>query len=460
LSEFLVDVAARRIKRLMVFMPPRHGKSEMISKYFPAWYLGNMPTERVILASYEAEFAESWGRKARDLIEEYGDPFFGIRLSDTIRRANWWEIAGYGGGMFTAGVGGPITGKGANVLIIDDPVKNREEAESKTIRENTWNWWTSTAYTRLEPNGVVVLIMTRWHVDDLAGRLLRQQEEGGEEWDGEPWTVLSLPAIAEENDMLGRRPGEPLWPDRFDLQRLLSIKAAVGPYDWFSLYQQRPTPPGGAFFSREHFRYFTERDGFYILHTGDGDIMYSQRDCWIFQVCDPAATRKDSGDYFVVSTWAVTPRADLLLLDVFRQRLEVASHTNIMVQQFQRWRPAYQGIEEEKLGKVLMSNLLALGLPIRPLTPDRDKIQRAITASIKYQAGKIYHRAGAKWLDDFEMELLSFPNGEFDDQVDNVSYAALEVYTPPDRTGVKKTELQEIIEAEFESHKLKETGWV
>ena len=174
-SKKLVDVSARRIKGLIVTEPPRHGKSELISKYFPAWYLGLFPDERIILTSYEADFAASWGRKARDIIEEYGEELFGIQVRQDSSAANRWGIQGYEGGMNTAGAGGPITGKGGNLIIIDDPFKNAEEANSKTIRDKVWEWYKSTLYTRLEPNGVLVIIQTRWHEDDLVGRLLNPE---------------------------------------------------------------------------------------------------------------------------------------------------------------------------------------------------------------------------------------------------------------------------------------------
>ena len=164
--------------RLLVAMPPRHGKSELCSRYTPAWYLGRFPDRRVILASYEADYAASWGRKARDLLEEHGRTMFGVGVRQDSHAANRWDLADHAGGMTTAGVGGAITGRGADLLIIDDPVKSVEEAESDTYRARTWDWWRGVALTRLEPGGAVILVMTRWHEDDLAGRIL--QEDSGQ----------------------------------------------------------------------------------------------------------------------------------------------------------------------------------------------------------------------------------------------------------------------------------------
>jgi len=250
LNERLLDIAAGKCNRLMVFLPPRHGKSEFISKYFAAWYLGTFPDRRVILTSYEADFAAQWGRRARELIEEHGKLSFTekIEVMPDSSSASRWDIKGHTGGMVTAGVGGPITGKGADLAIIDDPVKNAEQASSKTYRDKAWEWYQSTLYTRLEPNGAIILIMTRWNQGDLAGRILDDMQQGGE-----PWDVINLPAIAESNDQIARPVGAPLWPERFGISELEKIKRTVGSYYWTALYQQRPTPQEGGMFKRQWF---------------------------------------------------------------------------------------------------------------------------------------------------------------------------------------------------------------
>lgn len=232
LSEKLMDVATGDITHLMIFMPPRHGKSELTSKYFPAWYLGKYPDNRVILTGYEADFAAQWGYKARNIMHEHGPALFNLTVAGNSSARDRWDIAGHLGGMSTAGVGGAITGKGAHLLIIDDPIKNAEEANSKTYRDKSYDWYRSTAYTRIEPGGSVVIIQTRWHEDDLSGRLLKEEPE--------KWTVVNLPALAEEGDSLDRQPGEALFPKRYDVSALLDIKRTVGSYWWNALYQQRP----------------------------------------------------------------------------------------------------------------------------------------------------------------------------------------------------------------------------
>jgi len=226
-------------------MPPRHGKSDLCSQYFPAWYLGRHPKHRVILASYEAAFAASWGEKTRDIVSEFGPEVFGM---DLIRRKSAmgnWRVRD-GGGMLCTGVSGGFTGRGADLLIIDDPVKNADEALSETFRQRHWDWYASTARTRLEPGGVVMLIMTRWNQDDLAGRVLARAKADPR---AEQWDELRLPAIAEPTieipDALGRSTGTALWPWRYDRDALLAIKASTTEHWWNALFQQRPSPPGG-----------------------------------------------------------------------------------------------------------------------------------------------------------------------------------------------------------------------
>lgn len=219
-------------------MPPRHGKSTLASQYFPAWYSGRFPEKRIILTSYEADFAAQWGRKSRDVLEEFGPSLFGIRVRRDSSAADRWDLEGHQGGMVTAGIGGAITGRGADLLIIDDPVKDAEQALSPAYRKRAWDWYLSTAATRLEPGGSILIMQTRWNAEDLAGMIGRQAKETGELWD-----EVTLPAISEEGDQLGRAPGEALWPERFPLTELAKIKASyesVGKlYWWLTLYQQK-----------------------------------------------------------------------------------------------------------------------------------------------------------------------------------------------------------------------------
>lgn len=413
----LVDVARGRIKRLAIFMPPRHGKSELCSRTFPAWYLATNPTQRLMLASYESEFAASWGAKAQALYREFAPIVWGVGASRSAGARGRWET-GQGGGMMTAGVGAGMTGRGANVLLIDDPIKNAQEANSLTYRENAWEWYRSTAYTRLEPEGAIVLIQTRWHEDDLAGRILKDEAED--------WTVLSLPALAESSDILGRAEGEALWPDRYDTERLKEIRNTVGSYWWAAMFQQRPAPLGGGIIQAQHFRYYTDTEAAYILHTPEGDVVHGKGAGVVLQFVDLAASMKDIADYFVLGTFLYLPNGDRLVLDITRTRVQGPEQPQLIESQVAKWHPAYTGIEAVGYQLSLVQTMAARGMTVRPIYPDRDKVSRAITLGVQYEQGRWYHRRGAPWLADFEGELLAFPHGEHDDQVDVASYAAAE----------------------------------
>lgn len=236
-------------KRLALTAPPRHGKSEICSHWFPVWDLALDPRDRIIACTYEAEFAASWGRKARRSMQEHY-PILGAKIMEDSRAAHRWETT-YGGGMTTAGVGGPITGKGGNILILDDPIKNAEEANSQVIRDNLWDWWQSTFLTRLEPDGIIVVIMTRWNEDDLIGRIKNTPE-------AKFWRFVDLPAIAEDHDPLGRQPGQALWPERYDELELETKAAEVGPRVWAALFQGRPAPPEGLAIPRGTWQWYDE----------------------------------------------------------------------------------------------------------------------------------------------------------------------------------------------------------
>ena len=414
-------------------MPPRHGKSELVSKYFPAWYLGLNPDKRVILSSYEADFASQWGRKVRQIITEVGKPLFDVEIRGDSKAADRWEISGHSGGMQTAGVGGPITGKGADVLIIDDPVKNAEEANSDVHREKAWDWYVSTAYTRLEPGGSVILVMTRWHEDDLAGRILKQSVESGEKWH-----IINLPAIATMEDGFGRKAGYPLWPERYPLARLEEIRKAIPPYWWEALYQQAPVPPGGDLFKKSWFKYWKwtdefrgpDGDRFSGINRGvfdlEGKFVGLDR-CRTFATMDLAFSVKKESDYTVIAAWAVTPFGDLILLDLTRERMEAPALIPAARSLCARWDCQYIGIEEVLGASLVTHGARMEGLTVRALRADRDKVTRTIPAQVRMQAGQIWFPEQATWLGEFEHELVSFPRGVHDDQVDCLAYAAAEV---------------------------------
>jgi len=407
--------ASDRPAIILVSTPPRHGKSTLISTYAPAWFLGNFPDERVILASYEADFAANWGAKARAVLEMNGPELFGVSVDPRSNASKHWEIYGKKGGMVTAGVGGPITGRGANLFVIDDPVKNAEQAASPVIREKHWDWWLSTARTRLEPGAVVLVVMTRWHEADLGGKLLT----------ADPVLEIRLPAFAERGDRHGRALGEPLWPSRFGRAYLEHTKETVGPY-WFSaMYQGRPAPEEGGIFDRKDFRYFTLEGDQVQLRQPDGTKKSFGADwCQKVQTVDLAASEKESADYTVIAEVWATPDGEMLIRDVVRERVAVPDQPA-----FFRKHHASCPVKFEAIGYQtgMIQTMTRQGFPAEAVHPDGEKVTRAAVAGVLYRAGKVYHLAGASWLHDFEAELLAFPAGDHDDQVDAIAYAAREI---------------------------------
>ena len=307
LGEHLVRVANGEILRLIIQMPPRHSRSLTVTVRFPGWWLGKNPDKRVVLAAHTASLAQTFSRQVRNEFESFAPEVWGLRIADDSASVERWSVKGRQGGMVAVGVGGPLTGQGADLLLVDDAVKNFEEAQSRTAKEFVWDWYRSVARTRLHPGGAIIVIMTRWSEDDLAGRLISEAKAGGEQW-----TVLSLPAIAEEGDPLGRDVGEALWPQRFSHEELMAIKTALGSYVWNSLYQPRPTRQEGAVFQRSWFRYFRDEGELYLLLRPEGEKRVRKADCWVFQTVDPAATARETSNFFACGTWAVTPDSERL----------------------------------------------------------------------------------------------------------------------------------------------------
>ena len=436
LNDKLLALARGEIKRLVVLMPPRHGKSEFTSKYFPAWFLGINPDKHVILTSYEATFAASWGRKTRDLLVDYGD-LFGVRIRDDVSSARDWSITGHDGGMITAGAGGPITGRGGDLLVIDDPVKNEEEARSTLMKDKIWDWWHSTAYTRLEPGGVVVLMMTRWAVDDLAGRMLADMNDGGE-----PWEVLCLPALAETNDPLGRFDGEALWPERFDETQLRKIRRTVGEQVWLSLYQQRPAAEEGGMFKAN---YFLRDDGTFWPYPKSTPV-----EAW--QSWDTALKTRTTNDRTAGSLAILCSDGYVYLLPLFYDRAETPDLEKEIALSWAHWKrgvPVLRAVRiEDGAGTSIIQHLRRLTVSQRtsatPPDPDWsaaewnavrsvspivvnpfqttiDKVSRAnkIVPFVKGRNVRLvdHNGLGARWLECLKV----FPNSNEDDAVDSTT---------------------------------------
>jgi len=382
IDKYLVGAALRKQRRLIVNLPPRHGKSELISKYFPFWYLGMFPSHRVILTSYEATYAASWVRKVRDLIAEYGKQAFNIYLADGSAAIQNFSLK-TSDSMNTVGAGGSITGKGVDLLIIDDPVKNDAEANSQTIRDNTWDWFASTAFTRIEPNGIIIIIMTRWNDDDLAGRLIANYLDD--------WTLTKLPAIAEEDDILGRHQGEALWSERFSTEQLNNIKKQIESYWFNALYQQNPSQLGEAIFKRAYFKYYSIDGDLYILYSNDKKRVL-RSDCLMFATVDLAISTNQSSDYTCIVVFTVSRDRDIIIVNILRERIEGAKHLELISNIHKRYNLRLIGIENVQYQATLVSQAIAIGLPVKSLKPDKDKFTRVMPLAALFEAGKVYFK--------------------------------------------------------------------
>lgn len=396
IADKLEAVARGEIDRLMINMPPRHGKSELASRRFPAWFLGLNPSKSVIAASYNSDLATDFGRQVRNIIAtpEYGH-LFDTTLAEDSRAANRWNTA-QGGGYVAAGVGTAITGRGADVLLIDDPLKDRHEADSELQRQRIWDWYTSTAYTRLAPGGRVIVIQTRWHEDDLSGRLLADEARGGDKW-----TVLELPAI---NDA-----GEALWPDFYPLPVLERYRSVLPARDWSALYQQRPTPDEGDYFKREWFKFY---------NTVPNHLR-------IYGASDYAVTAR-GGDYTVHVVAGIDPDDNLYLIDVWRAQTESHHWVEAFIDLVARHKPLKWAEEQ---GQIIKSIGPFLDKRMRErrvycareqMASVADKPTRARSFQARAAMGKVYIPHNAPWVADFIGELLMFPAGKNDDQVDAI----------------------------------------
>jgi len=404
LSQEIVDLVARRPghpRRLMVTMPPRHGKSELCSHWTPVWALSLDPSTPIILCSYEAEFAAKWGRLARRTTEELY-PILGTKIVEDSRAAHRWETP-QRGGMTTAGVGGPITGKGFKLGIIDDPIKNAEEAASERMRENLWEWWQSTFLSREEPQAVLILILTRWHEDDLAGRILASPE-------AKYWRILNLAALAGHEDPLGREEGEALWPDRFDEVELENKRAQMGSRVFESLYQQNPSPPEGAGIKRLWWKWYD---------TAPKLDEFDQ----IIQSWDPTFDNADSSDYVVGQVWGRLGR-DFYALDCVRQRLDTPETIRAIKQICEQYPQARTKLIERSASGFAIIQLLQREM--RGITPVGTKGKSKETrlhwgvnsVAAVIERGQAWLPRGVSWAATLVDEAAQFPHGTHDDMVD------------------------------------------
>ena len=393
IADALESVERGECDRLCIFMPPRHGKSELASRRFPAWYLGRNPTKQIIAASYNSELATDFGRDVRNIVDskEYRAVFDLSLAADSQSKKRWHTSQG--GVYYAAGVDTAVTGRGANLLLIDDPLKDRAEADSETIRQNVWSWYTSTARTRLMPGAAIVIIQTRWHDDDLAGRLLERRPDR--------WRVLSLPALKD---------GEALWPEWYPVPVLDEIRQDIGEREWSALYQQQPQPDEGTFFKREWFRWF-EPDhtpkhlrifgsSDYALTEGGGDWT----ECGVFGI-DP------DGDIYVCDWWSGQTTADVWIdaeLQLVRKHKPLAW--------FSEAGPIRRATEPFITRRMRETRLFCRREWIA-VSGLGDKATRARAFQARASMGKVYlpnNDAGHALLE----QLLRFPAGAHDDKVD------------------------------------------
>jgi predicted phage terminase large subunit-like protein len=425
LCRVLDRFARGEIRRLIVSMPPRHGKSELVSRRLPAYLLGLNPDAQIIAASYAADLAARMNRDVQRIIDSpaYARAFPATRISSKavrtvgsdinhsyLRNMDLFEIIGRRGTYRCAGVGGGITGMGADFAIIDDPFKNRQEADSKARRELVWGWYTSTLFTRLEKGGKVLLTMTRWHEDDLAGRLLagKARDEGDDS--AEPWTLFEFPAIREDapggvvNPHDPRAQGEALWPGKYDLKALRGIRRQVGPREFNALYQQRPAPQEGGLFKRKWMvrRYTTRPARFERVITS-----------W-----DAAFKDKKDSDY-VVGVVLGLAGAQVYVLDLVRDRMGFTATCAAMAALAAKWPEAREHLMEDKANGPAILDAVKAKLPgLIPVEPDGSKEARASATTGYWEAGDVLLPEAAPWLHDFVEEHAVFPNGVNDDQVD------------------------------------------
>lgn len=389
---------------LLVSLPVRHGKSEMISHWTPTWFLDRFPDRNVILASYEAGFAASWGRKVRNTASALQDELSFRLAEDSQAAGNWHTDAG--GGMQTAGAGGAFTGKGGHLIIIDDPLKNSEEADSETIRAKQIDWFDSTIYTRREPGCVIVLLMARWHKGDLYGHIKNHPSLGTKVKE------IRIPAIAEENDPLGRQPGEALCPDRYTITDLHDIKENIQPRWWNALYQQQPGDTEGSEIKRHWWHWYEPAD-------------LPQRWDYLISSWDCGFRKTATSDFVVGQVWgAYGPNR--YLLDQVRDRMGPAETYNAIAAQRQKWKPLQILIEAKASGDSIIDSFRSEGIGnivgVDPLGGKESRIRAAATIVMN---GTIYLPNHEKFSSELVEEAAEFPLGNNDDQLDAMSQALL-----------------------------------
>lgn len=448
LAAAVEDVENGISRRIVISMPPRSGKSQMGSIYTPLWLLRVNPKWKIGLISHDPTLATAWGRNVRRMIE--GNPALGLQIAGDAGAASEWQTTQGGGVTSRSAPGQSITGRGFNIMIVDDVVKDFAAAHSENNRKAVWEWWQANAETRLEPPSLVIVIGTRWHEDDFIGRLLSTEYDG----DPDDWEVISFPAIAEEIDVLGREPGEPLLSPlirdeepQTALVRWEGVRKSVGGYTWSALYQQAPAPATGAIFAIGRLRYWTRYES---KATDDGKVRYIDPDAlsgatWL-DSWDMAFKGTETSDYVVGQRW-VRVGANRFLIAQSRDR---RSFTQTLAEftafgERDHGRHVHKRLVEDKAnGTAIMDVLQDKVSGIKAVEPKGSKEARARAVTPEIESGNVYlpHPSEAPWVLELISELRSFPTGAHDDQVDAMTQALEEMrdtgraqITVPGRSG-------------------------
>lgn len=418
----LEEVESGNIKRLIVNLGPRHGKSQLTSRLFPAWYLGRNPKGSIILGTYNETFSWDFGRDVRGILRDplYAQVFPGVDLRPGAASVDRLELLS-GGKMFFAGRGGSITGRGAGLLILDDPIKDRDEADSPTIREKLWNWYNQVLKTRLlSHTGAIVIIQTRWHEDDLVGRLTDPHNSCYSAAEARKWRIIDLPAIAKENDVLGRKPGEALWPERFPVDYLQELRDA-DPRGFQALYQGSPTPDKGNYFDGDRLRNYAR-----VFDRPSNDQLR------FYAVSDHAVALKQDRDKTCLMIVGVDEHDNLWVMDDLQWgRWSSDVVVEKMIDLMAKYKPLYWWAERGHISKSIGPFLLkrmserSVYCAIDEIHPIADKMQRAQSIRGRVAMGKVYLPTYAPWYAEARDQLLKFPYGTHDDFVDCLGYLGL-----------------------------------
>jgi predicted phage terminase large subunit-like protein len=405
IGEKFNKIAEGKLKRLIVCLPPRHTKSEFASTYFPAWMMGLRGNLKIIQSTHTAELAVRFGRRVRNIIdsEEYQSVFPKLKLEADNKSAGRWTT-NQGGESFYSGVGGAITGRGADLLIIDDPV-SEQDALSPTAMDSIYDWYTSGPRQRLQPGGIIVIVMTRWSTKDLVGRVLKKQDGDF----SDKWDLVEFPAIMPESD-------EPLWPEFWSKEELLGVKDALPISKWNSQWMQDPTAEEGSIVKREWWGKW------------EGDVpAYS----YVIQSYDTAFSKKETADYSAITTWAVfTNEADgvenIILLDAKRVRLDFPELKKLSWEEYKYWEPDCVLIEAKASGTPLTQELRRMGIPVTAYTPSRgqDKIARMNSVAPIFESGMVW-APDTDFSEEVVEEMAAFPYGDHDDYCDSATMALM-----------------------------------